>query len=164
MLPLRSQMLSNKIGKIPYWLIRRVSRAFIVIGHLLMVELQGKMHDYFRAESKFRKMASMWRKTKKSADAFFWKKENFGWQAFPAIISKCPTSLTPPAWGSEPRALLVPASYFFDSSRSREWAQMRASTPTTSQLNLTRVKTGHFSSLVIFSIRGRPEMTSSRAY
>ena len=52
-------MLSNKIGKIPYWLIRRVGRAFIVIGHLLMVELQGKMHDYFRAESKFRKMASM---------------------------------------------------------------------------------------------------------
>ena len=59
MLPLRSQMLSNKIGKIPYWLIRRVGRTFIVIGRLLMVELQGKMHDYFRAESKFRKMASM---------------------------------------------------------------------------------------------------------
>ena len=40
-------MLSNKIGKIPYWLMRRVRRAFIVIGSLLMVELRGKMHDFF---------------------------------------------------------------------------------------------------------------------
>ena len=39
-------MLSNKIGKIPHWLIRRVRRAFIVIGSLLMVELRGKMHDF----------------------------------------------------------------------------------------------------------------------
>ena len=52
-------MLSNKIGKIPHWLIRRVRRAFIVIGSLLMVELRGKMHDFFRTESKFCKMASM---------------------------------------------------------------------------------------------------------
>ena len=59
MLPLRSQMLSNKIGKIPYWLMRRVRRAFIVIGSLFVVELQEKFMILFRTESKFRKMASM---------------------------------------------------------------------------------------------------------